>query len=441
MFPRVATGGEPIEVWPERWNAWILKLTKLQEATRVWMSRSGDCPITLLVDDIRTSKLTPPKYCPELSGLVDLLCQTSPRWERVEFRLRFQSMTFPTSRLLFVPPQTNPKLISVTLRLEFVSLRDHPVRRKLVSSPNIFDTPSIRSLGIGRRVMIHDILDIPINWRNLRDLDVGSYNKGSPQILSASHIFQLFKACPNLIKCTIDLQEDSRPFPMPPETITLPLLQDLSISPEAWHLPCSFASSLNLPSLVKFRVRDGKEDKYYQWLLREAQESGLCEFFERFGSTLRNVTFSYCPLSPSALLHCLHHLPNVTSLTLTNLSKWYFIYIGAQINRDVLNSFTPRFDKSSRAWTSLCPSIEEFGFSLGSKIPIVDETALLDFVEARRRVVDETDGSGVVRLRKVNCNGYGFRTIDPLKDLRSRRVDLVDFSFKDYEYAPSPDLS
>jgi hypothetical protein len=64
----------------------------------------------------------------------------------------------------------------------------------------------------------------------------------------------------------------------------------------------------------------------------------------------------------------------------------------------------------------------------------IDEAALLDFIEARRRRVVNPENSGAPRLRDVNCNRYVFRAVDPMKELDRRRVDLVGFALRDYSH-------
>jgi hypothetical protein len=288
----------------------------------------------------------------------------------------------------------------------------------LFSRPNILSAASLRSLVIGPETLVDDVISLPVNWGGLERIEFGGYRAGSPQIFGTFEALQLLKLCPNLIQCRLVVQGET-PIPafLDTDKINLPSLQELSLFTKGCHLPRSIALSLELPSLVKFTVSSGFCECRPR-IARNHERNGLCEFFERFGSTLRDVKFSYEPLTQSASTHSLRHLSNVTSLTLTNFSN---------------HSDGAHIDGILKSLTLLCPKIEAISLMQAHDVRI-DEAALLDFIEARRRRVVNPENSGAPRLRDVNCNRYVFRAVDPMKELDRRRVDLVGFALRDYSH-------
>jgi hypothetical protein len=162
-----------------------------------------------------------------------------------------------------------------------------------------------------------------------------------------------------------------------------------------------FAPSLILPSLRKFEFIGGA----VRYPPLECHESGIFEAFECFGSTLEEVAFPYKALTNASLYRSLELIPAVTSLELVARPREFepFKFTGgrraARLDRDTLTHLTPQFNAAGTVITQppLCPIIEVFSFS-GHPYDLAED-ALVDFIVARRRVVNNLNQPP--RLREV----------------------------------------
>ncbi|RXW19947.1 hypothetical protein EST38_g5913 [Candolleomyces aberdarensis] len=380
--------------WIRDHDTWRAKVTKLVGMTREWISRSDTCHLGVEIREwnsmlFKKENSSLIAECVEFRELVDVLCSSSPRWKDLDLEIDLPQARFPdfpTMRLL-APPQSTSILTNA--RIYF--------------------------------------------WSTLEHLIFHGYPTESGHRFDALQASNLFENCPNLVTCYLALQKDDTVTVASSRApISLPRLRELSLLPHQIHLPQGFASSLILPSLRKLMVLS------HGWgSPRNQESSGLVEFFERFGSTLEDVTFCYAPLTASALHYCLQHLPNVVSLELVRRSASLTGEPAARLDSHILMDLSPTFDGTGTriARLPLCPNIEEFKFDTGG-----DRLAgrdLVDFIEARRREVTVEGGMTVARLREVDCGGYVFQDVDPVQELRRRGVDVDtgDFSLKNFSAA------
>lgn len=334
-------------------------------------------------------------------------------------------------RLLTVPPQSTPSLTHVKLSCSLGDfLQEGPLNQPLMPSPNIFSAPALRSLDIGPRVLVHDILRLPVAWSNLEHLVFLGHRPESSHRFDAVQALELLKECPNLVTCYFVLEKDAA---IPTNCAPIPLLRlkTLSLEPYTCSIPKGFASSLILPSLRQLKILVGPS----RCSPREDGESGLFEFFQCFGSTLEDVSFCYECLTQAALHHSLRLLPNVTSLGLFCPYKFEYIetqnsLVAASLNRDIFMHLTPQFNAAGTAVTQmpLCPSIEVLTFSGGGRIA---EDALFEFIVARRREVNNQPA----RLRVVAYGLYVFTTANPIEILHERGVDMEAFSLTQWHFS------
>ncbi|KAJ2928170.1 hypothetical protein H1R20_g8916, partial [Candolleomyces eurysporus] len=423
-------------------DTWRAEIEKLVKMTEMWILRSNDCHLSVEINERRSPTLLSPQegtfvaQCIEFNTLVALLCSSSPRWKDWHLKTDFpqeQCPNFPTMRLLAVPPQPTPVLTNAKLYFGVDEYQQESALSKhLVSGPNILSASTLRSLEIGGQVLTHDILDLPVAWANLERLVFNGYQGGSLYSFDAVQSLRLLKACPNLVTCELAFERDAA-IPTGRAPILLPKLKELLLLPHKYHIPPHFATSFLLPSLRKLEVTRG----YGQFMSRDHEASGLFELLERFGSTLQDVTFCYKPLTESALYHCLQQLPNITSLALFSDHR---TEITTSLNNDILGHLSPKFDRAGTTITQLplCPRIEVFRFRACSGD--LDEEAFVDFIEARRREVNNQPlegGRRIARLREVDCGYYDFRSIDPGAALRKRGFNMEAFSLTKWHYFPT----
>ncbi|KAJ2924402.1 hypothetical protein H1R20_g12696, partial [Candolleomyces eurysporus] len=307
----------------------------------------------------------------------------------------------------------------------------------MIPKPSILDVASLCSLVISKGAILHDLMALPVTWSNLKHLDFHGYPSTSTEVLNENKALQILKACPNLVSCSFAMNDSGLALiPLTPP-ITLRFLKEMALRPYAWHVTKNFASSLNLPHLHKLSIQSISGSSCSP---RNYEDSGLCEFIERFGSTLRNVAFQHITITQDALLQCLSNLPNVVSLTLFD-AFWATVYGDcARIDGDLFRSLTPRLDESDAPDCSQtrgylhCPMMEELGLSSTFGGGELEEVALVDFIEARRTVdLQRRDTDRVrtaARLKRVTCSVYWLRTLDVMEELRRRGVDVEGFFFK-----------
>ncbi|KAJ2924394.1 hypothetical protein H1R20_g12700, partial [Candolleomyces eurysporus] len=425
-------------------DTWRAKVARLVEMTREWISRSDPCHLSVEIREWSSMLFDKEDghfiaECVEFHELVDLLCSSSPRWKDLDLEIDFpqaQFPNFPTIRLL-APPQSTPSLTTARISCKVDQhQQEDPLSQHLASTTNISSAPTLRSLEVDGAVIFHGIRRIPVVWSTLEHLILHGYPRESLQRFDAVQALELLKDCPNLVTCSFALQDGDFTVNVPTSRapISLPRLRELSLLLRQGHLPKGFASSLILQSLRKLVLLSG-----YSYLPRDQERSGLVELFERFGSTLEDVTFCCSPLTPSALNHCLQHLPDIVSLELVSENAVHSSDIVARLDSHTLMNLSPTFDGTGTRIIQLplCPNVEVFRFdTCGNRLA---ERELVNFIEARRREVTAECGMKVARLREVDCGSYIFKGIDPVQALRRRGVDVDtgDFSLKNFSVAAS----
>jgi hypothetical protein len=427
-----------VPIYPSSLDAqdtWRTKVAKLVEMTREWISRSGTRHLSVEINEwssVLFSRDTARAFindCSEFHEFVDVLCSSSARWKSLDMEIDFPQArfpNFPTMRLLSIPLHSTPMLTNVRLHCKVDQHRQYGLG--LVPTATILSAPTLRSLELGCGVVFQDIVKMPVVWSTLEHLVFHGYAGDSRRKFNAVEALQLFSECPNLVTCHIPLQNGGD-VPTSRAPISLPRLVELSLLLDRAHIPRGFAPFLILPYLRKL-VFNGSGS----YLPRDHEANGLVEFFERFGSTLEDVTFCYKSLSPSALHYALQHLPNVSSLGLLTNNTVVREELAAKLNNDFLVELSPTFNQANTRITRLplCPRLEVFSFDAGGST--LAERALVNFIQARRREVIVEDGMEVARLREVDCGGYRFRDINPVQALRSQGIDVDsgDFSLKNW---------
>ncbi|KAJ2924399.1 hypothetical protein H1R20_g12695, partial [Candolleomyces eurysporus] len=426
--------------------AWKLRLLKQQQMTETWISRTGESQLHIMVSEAWTFPPTHRSCYGEqdysnLTDLINVLCETSSRWKELELDLTFvssQRSSFPTTRFLSLPPQDDPLLTKVRLDINW-NQPDESLSHLLVSKPSILEAVSLRSLTVSNETMVHhDLMALSITWSALTHLDFRGYPSTSNRVFNQSQALEILRLCPNLVSCYLALASDSKLPPSPGNPITLRFLEEITLRPCKWHIARGFAPSLTLPSLRKFSVQSvtGSLCSPLPYA-----HSGLCEFIERFGHSLRDVTFQYITLTRDALRQCLANLPNVLSLTLTDAPWAVTSGDCARIDAKLLQSLSPQFDPvgfhrpgcPQLREHPLCPMMEELTLTINVSVEL-EEMALVDFIESRRkmRLMGIDEGRTVTCLKAVTCNGHWARSLNVIEELRRRGVDIDGFSLESW---------
>ncbi|KAJ2920898.1 hypothetical protein H1R20_g16197, partial [Candolleomyces eurysporus] len=435
--------------WANVRSDWKTQLRKLESMARTCIARSAGYPLCIkVIDDCHRCLFPESSAAPhrddiaedlrDLEGLVDLLLESAVQWKGALFSITIPFVDTPLRRLLLIQPTDNSILQNVELNIRVFPLRSGPGMPQnplepwqtdwMQGKPSILMHDSIRALDLNR--VTQDITKMAMNWTSLTHLAFeGCDRTVAPSAhFGASEAFKLLSLCSNLITCRIPLDLDP-PF-FASESITLPFLEELSLTPYSHNIPIGFASHLVLPSLRKLEIEQGLD---YECIPHEYEQSGVAQFFQYFGNQLIDAKLYIPVLTPTALHRSLRHLPNVIRLELHSDWSSYSERNHATLSVEMMTLLTPRYDLSSSnghaVESPILPSMEVFACSPGYNELDVD--ALVDFVAARR-----TDGweSRVARLRKVRFTPFLHSlSRDPLELLRGKAVNLDEFSLENWE--------
>ncbi|KAJ2914627.1 hypothetical protein MD484_g5806, partial [Candolleomyces efflorescens] len=424
-----------------------------------WISRSAHCPMDITFscgDSTRNDyvlsyhgKLTWNPLVPDLpqpspepvaSFLVNLLLSVVGRWKRISFNLGVISLESPLLRLLEASPQDLSQLedIHIALPLWYVD----EIHRGSTPRISLLKAPQLRSLVLNR--FLGPDATVPVNYSTLTELYL--YDPDDFGGFSASNVLGILKACPNLVQCMVNLEDQARsyaygfgpptPWRLPNEKIYLPHLASMAIQ---GPLPRDFASSFNLPSLRTLSVL------YSTMSLQNEEESGFVDWVRNFGDSLTNVSFEHSALTHSALLYALERLPNVVTLSMLDSGRilhhnWPTVEEtlsgSAGVSNSLLARLTPPSDADDRedGGQYLCPRLQSFSCRL-SHMEFAEHD-LLGFIVGRRQ---PNTGSP---LKRVVVKFALPQTMDIMEELECRGIDLEGFSaFMRYyqPFCPPPD--
>ncbi|KAJ2914833.1 hypothetical protein MD484_g5573, partial [Candolleomyces efflorescens] len=397
-----------------------------------WISRSAHCPMDITlscVDDdyfLPYNGEPPPRpLAPDsvLPFLVNLLLSVVGRWKRISFDLGISSPDSPLIRLLEASPEDLPQLQDI--HIEPPLWYGSEINQGSTPRISILGAPHLRSLVSNRWLE----RTVPANYPTLTELCLhepdfrGGFN--------ASHVLGILKACPNLARCMVKLEDPARstysfgpptPWRLPSEKIYLPHLASMAIH---GPLPRDFASAFNLPSLRTLSIlcpSDTPENE---------EQSGIVNWVRNFGDSLTNVSFEHSALTHSALLYILEHLPNVVTLSMLDSGTGLRTHLpfveegisgSAVISSSILARLAPPSDADcpENGGQYLCPRLQSFSCRL-SKMEFTEHD-LLDFIVRRRRP------NAAPPLEHVVVRFALWQTMDVMEGLRHKGVDLEGFS-------------
>ncbi|KAJ2914937.1 hypothetical protein MD484_g5493, partial [Candolleomyces efflorescens] len=372
--------------------------------------------------------------------LVDLLLSVVDQWKRISFFLTTHSSNSPLLRLLEVSPGELSQLedlhIALNLHEEYM-LDIH--RESTPRTISLLEAPRLRSLVLSRILGPDDML--PVNYSTLTELylhDPDGYGG-----FNASLVLRVLAACPDLVRCRVDLESRSRfyygpfnmaqppPWRVPDEKITLPHLVSMSI--QGTSLPQDFGSSFDLPSLRTLSVLCHSTDP------EDEENSGFVNWVRNFGDALTDVSFEHPALTQSALLYTLEHLPNLVTLRMLDSGSvfdadWSLggasLEGSAKISDSVLARLTPSHldDALTERGNYLCPRLESFSCRM-TRVEFTEQ-GLVDFIVGRRQY--NTTSS----LKHVVVKFNTPRGKDIMAELENRGIDMEGFSAVIKYYEP-----
>ncbi|KAJ3522050.1 hypothetical protein NMY22_g12054 [Coprinellus aureogranulatus] len=309
-----------LEPTPHYLPTWTSKMSSLIELVKLWTARSGQCPISLNIeneeDQVRKEDnrtITSSNYWYGL--LTAALQQSSLRWTNVSLSLGVSWTSRPLLEFLRMTPERLPVLetlsMVVCLGLELVESRIGRELFKVQQASSLFCAVSLRSLRVGGCwTGLSRIDGLPA----LTSLDLDAWDPQTDTTLNGTKFLEIMKACSSLVQVTLcgDLLEPAAIVPLS-DPVVMPVLATMNLN---WSpIEVGFAPSLATPILQHLSLL------YDPDVTTECSEVGTLECIRHFGSTLTSLTFSHTAVSTNVLSSILDSLPVLEVLDLTPAAR------------------------------------------------------------------------------------------------------------------------
>ena len=356
-------------------------------AVENWLSRSGDCPLSLS------------SSCQTLctaTRAVELIGRYLHRWQHVK-------IDFPEGydRNLCLPSPSSslaPHLTTIDLTCSGRTVAPAVARQIWIV---LASAPNLRSVSC-------DIDPFPPDfqfpWSNLQKLSL-------LVDVSMDNCLELLKQCPNVVECgfsSLKLASDVREK----SPIFLGQLRSLMVATGLNLAP--FFDRLCTPALEELAIESFPDTLagYPVW-----SQSALLDMLCRSSCPLSKLHFYFVELSPDSLIACLQ----ATESNLTELTIQSPFGFGLCVNDIVLRLLTHRNDDEFRC---LSPKLKVL--TLLSCISCL-EGAFADMVESRWRDISSSSNSPVAQLQVVELRD--FRTREDIRRLKKMAKEGLTVNF------------
>ncbi|KAJ7437756.1 hypothetical protein FB451DRAFT_1305118 [Mycena latifolia] len=343
------------------------KLAQRRQTTKMWLSRSGQCPLSIsLKCTFGPNDFT----CVPEDHLVPALVPFASRWEHITFATKLASVLSP---LFHLTAADVPILKSVDIRPPTGDIAKGTTR--WAELLGFLRGPEIRSVSIFAGTNFTP-LELPLRWHRLTDLSITVFGARYLEFMTSERALQVISRCHQLGTCQFFIEGDSDISSRLGEPIIeLPFLHTLELN--IFRSIPSFGnelfSCLSLPQLRKFKLRTkfgrnhGPEPiSGISCAPLHAAAPGL----ENLDLTIRELFFK------SALADYLHGLPPSLGKIAIHASVGHSrILNSAVLDDDVLESLIPSPD-----FPTTCPSLQ----TLEINYPCcVSDDALLRLINSR----------------------------------------------------------
>ena len=418
------------------------------EALKEWLGRSGTLPLSI--------SLTIPNngYSADISAtpLFESLIQFSHRWNIIDLRVPYGLL----EPLNVLTKDDVPCLEAI--KIDDIFNWDGGTLPQWHFS--IFGTAP----RLHRVSFVHfqgDPHNLPLPWARLTELSIETDQ--NPSSLNSCEALATLKQCPNLQSCTLDIRPSiPRNITATPELVKLLALHTfrLRVYPENLDDLTAVFDHLFTPSLIGLAVTVFIN---YDFISSPAQHVPFRSLLTRSSCPLESLTLSQNPISPEALIECLHLVPALTTLFVTDcISMWPPPHNGVPetlppiLNNELLRVLTPTNPESSDCLVPHLKSVK-----LSQCTAIADEV-LIDFIQSRwqRPLADIEAGiscptsievsrclSGIEasHLTTVEVGFSRVMDVDILPQVRALREEGLDINvtylslpFPYMEYSDSP---
>ncbi|KAJ6594621.1 hypothetical protein B0H19DRAFT_1056875 [Mycena capillaripes] len=371
------------------------KVAQRLEVTKTWLSRSGQCPLSISLQSSPDEfpPATPPNSESRSGQFLQALISFAPRWQHIRF-------TTPPSILANMSHLTAtdvPMLESIVFHLQhrFPLL---PVKWELLE---MLRSPRISSFSVSGNNFVPEKL--PFHWHRLTDLAIDGH--AWQTLLTSEMVVQTFSRCPELRTCKLAINNRAITGPQLLHSVELRFLHTLDLDFGSLTTAPRLLERLSLPELHTFTL-SGYADPQSSF--------SLAPFFGLW-ARLESLTIGSNSFSKISLLDTLNHLPP----TLRRLSILDIIHGGRQGIE-----LGPLDDDVLAVLAISCAALETLNIIFCSAI---SDEALLKFIIARM-----TKGSRTA-LKRVEIQFIREMTIDILPNLEAFIDTGLDISVR---YSP-----
>ncbi|KAK7001300.1 hypothetical protein R3P38DRAFT_3048394 [Favolaschia claudopus] len=339
-------------------------------ATRTWLDRSGQCPLSLSLHSAPEYEDTPEDATEHSMQFVRMFVAFAPRWRDVVF-------TTPVSLVLEVLSHLETEMPL----LQSVAFKYCP-HRTLSVPVNCGSFAMLRGARISKLTMPGSIFlpdRLPVAWHQLTELVVGGPTWAMQEGLTSDLLLRVISRCPELRCCKLIVSDLS--IDIPPDTSThveLPFLHTLAIRcvSSVGTAVSGILNCLSVPQLRDFT------------LLGSSQESlSLATFFAGFGR-LESVDIEGNLFSKPGLHETLRCLPPVIKRLKVRDAEGGWDPEPPTVDEDALVVL---------ATPGLCPNLEELTMDNG--VSISDE-AVLEFITKRMQTSSTTLKQVKIQFRR-----------------------------------------
>ncbi|KAK6996992.1 hypothetical protein R3P38DRAFT_3069123 [Favolaschia claudopus] len=373
-------------------------------ATRTWLDRSGQCPLSLSLHSAPEYEDTPEDATEHSMQFVRMFVAFAPRWRDVVF-------TTPVSLVLEVLSHLETKMPL----LQSVAFKY--CRHRILSVPiNCGSFAMLRGARISKLTMPGSIFvpdRLPVAWHQLTELVVGGPTGEMQEGLTDS-ILRVISRCPGLRCCKLVVSDLS--IDIPPDTLAhveLPFLHTLAIrcASSVTAAVSVILNHLSVPELREFT------------LLGSSRESpSLATFFAGL-EYLESVDIEGNLFSKPGLHETLRCLPPIIKRLKV---------------RDVEGGWDPEpptVDEDALvvlATPGLCPNLEEF--AMDNEVSISDE-AVLEFITKRMQTPSTTLKQVKIQFRRHVLVDV-MPNLQPFVDNCGLKVELNYMSLPFWQFSP-----
>ncbi|KAJ7181025.1 hypothetical protein C8R46DRAFT_1187263 [Mycena filopes] len=370
------------------------KLAQRLETTKIWLGRSGQCPLSISLQGAHDPPPLPDVDLPANTHLfMDVIISVPPRWEDIT-------------------------LVASSSALEMLSgLTEHdaPILRKFEMSASsgsqngpttcaLLGAPRLKDFTFSAGAT-QNFRELPVRWGNLTHLSAAGFGDGS---FSSLGVFELLAKCSQLRECRLYLSQ-SHGLSSPPDgsassSIQLPFLHSFHIS--SFDIPVDDIRNIfRRLSLPKLRHLDIHGQLDLDLTLQNFAGVEILLAFLAVSSCFESLSMDTQQFSSPALVELLRGLPPTTiSLRIVDgTHSWSPMDESGMLDDAAVAVLTPTPENPGS-----CPALQEL---IITRCIALSDAALLQFLKARMAIPANP-------LRKVKIKFRRERQFDIFPDIQ-----------------------